>query len=97
MNEKKEFLEKLSGLLQLAQGQGNEIAIEEVKAYFSEDALTEEQMDLVFEYLMAQKISVKGYVKMGSELETELTGEEQTYLKVLCKLIRYGVFFFQKD
>ena len=82
MDEKKEFLEKLSGLLQLAQGQGNEIAIEEVKAYFSEDALTEEQVELVFEYLMAQKVSVKGYVKLGSEeKQEEFTEEEKHYLK----------------
>lgn len=82
MNEKKEFLEKLSGLLQLAQGQGNEITIEEVKAYFSEDALTEEHVELVFEYLMAQKVSVKGYVKLGAEGEkTEFTEEEELYLK----------------
>lgn len=81
MSGEAKFLEKLNGLLKLAKDNGCQITIEEVKAYFSEDALTEEQMALVFEYLMAQKISVKGYVKMGSELETELTGEEQTYLK----------------
>ena len=82
MNEKKAFLERLSGLLKLAQGQGNEISIDEVKAYFSEDALTEEQVELVFEYLMAQKVSVKGYVKLGAEEEkTEFTEEEKAYLK----------------
>ena len=82
MNEKKVFLEKLNGLLKLAQEKGNEITIEEVKAYFSEDALTEEQVELVFEYLMAQKVSVKGYVKLGSEEEQEeFTEEEKQYLK----------------
>lgn len=81
MNEKAAFLEKLNGLLQLAQGQGNQIAIEEVKAYFSEDALTEEQVELVFEYLMAQKVAVKGYVKLASEEKLEYTEEEKQYLK----------------
>ena len=82
MNEKTAFLERLNGLLKLAQGQGNEITIEEVKAYFSEDALTEEQVELVFEYLMAQKVSVKGYVKLGAEEEkAEFTEEEKMYLK----------------
>ena len=82
MSEKTAFLEKLSGLLKLAQGQGNEISIDEVKAYFSEDALTEEQVELVFEYLMAQKVSVKGYVKLGAEEEkTEFTEEEKAYLE----------------
>lgn len=82
MSGKTAFLEKLSGLLKLAQGQGNQVAIEEVKAYFSEDALTEEQVELVFEYLMAQKVVVKGYVKVSSEEhEVEYTEEEQQYLK----------------
>lgn len=82
MNEKTEFLEKLNGLLKLAQGQESQITIEEVKAYFSEDALTEEQIELVFEYLMAQKIVVKGYMKMTSEKkENDYTEEEKLYLK----------------
>lgn len=79
---KTEFLEKLNRLLKLAQGQGNQITIEEVKAYFSEDALTEEQVELVFEYLMAQKVAVKGYVKLTTEEdEVKFTEEEQQYLK----------------
>ena len=84
MNDKARFLEKLSGLLALAKGQESRITIEEVKAYFSEDALTEEQMELVFDYLLAQKISVIGYVKMDigeEEKEVEYTEEEMAYLK----------------
>ena len=81
MSGEARFLEKLNGLLKLAKDNGGQITIEEVKAYFSEDALTEEQMDLVFEYLLTQKISVKGYVKMNSDMEVEFTEEEQTYLK----------------
>ena len=84
MNDKARFLEKLSGLLALAKGQESRITIEEVKAYFSEDALTEEQMELVFDYLLAQKISVIGYVKMDigeEEKEVEYTEEEKAYLK----------------
>lgn len=82
MSEKTEFLKKLSGLSKLAQEQGGQITIEEVKAYFLEDALTEEQIELVFEYLMTQKIVVKGYVKMShEENEVEYTEEERLYLK----------------
>ena len=84
MNDKARFLEKLGGLLALAKGQESRITIEEVKAYFSEDALTEEQMELVFDYLLAQKISVIGYVKMDigeEEKEVEYTEEEKAYLK----------------
>ena len=81
MNEKAEFLEKLSGLLKLAKEQGSQITIEEVKAYFSENALTEEQTELVFDYLLSQKVAVKGYVKMTSEEpQVEYTEEEKAYL-----------------
>ena len=83
MNDKARFLEKLNGLREMAKGQGSQITIDEVKAYFSEDALTEEQMELVFDYLLAQKIIVKGYVKLGAEPEAqvELTEEEKAYLR----------------
>ncbi len=84
MNNKGRFLEKLNGLLALAKDQESRITIEEVKAYFSEDALTEEQMELVFDYLLAQKISVTGYVKMDigeAEKQLEYTEEEKAYLK----------------
>ncbi len=82
MSGKAEFLEKLNGLLKLAQEQGDQITIEEVKAYFSKESLTEEQTELVFEYLMAQKIAVKGYMKMTSgEEKNEYTEEEKAYLR----------------
>jgi len=84
MNDKARFLEKLNGLLALAKDQESRITIEEVKAYFSEDALTEEQMELVFDYLLAQKISVTGYVKMDigeTEKPVEYTEEEKAYLR----------------
>ena len=82
MSGKIEFLEKLNGLLKMAQAQGSQITIDEVKAYFSEDALTEEQMELVFDYLLTQKVAVKGYVKINStEKEEEFSEEEKAYLK----------------
>ena len=43
MNDKVKFLEKLNGLREMAKEQGSQITIDEVKAYFLEDALTEEQ------------------------------------------------------
>ena len=83
MNDKAKFLEKLNGLRVMAKEQSSQIGVDEVKAYFSEDALTEEQMELVFDYLLAQKIIVKGYVKLQSEVEEqmEFTEEEKAYLK----------------
>ncbi len=84
MNDKAEFLEQLNGLLKLAQSQGNQITVEEVRAYFAEGALTEEQMILVFDYLLAQKMAVKGYIKVSAEEEPEqktFSEEEEAYLK----------------
>lgn len=83
MQDKAKFLEKLNGLLVLAKGQGSQITIEEVKAYFCEDALTEEQMELVFDYLMTQKVAVKGYVKLASDADEvkAFSEEEEAYLR----------------
>ncbi|MEE1315411.1 MAG: sigma-70 domain-containing protein [Faecalimonas sp.] len=83
MREKKEFLEKLGDLLQYARKQGSQITSDEVKAYFAKDALTEEQMDLVYEYLFSQNVVVKGYIRMGeeAEAESEFTQEELAYLQ----------------
>lgn len=81
MNGEAKFLEKLNGLLQFAKDSGSQITIDEVKSFFSEDSLSEEQMDLVIEYLMTQKISVLGYVKVGEEAERQLSEEEQLYLQ----------------
>lgn len=81
MKEKALFLEKLNELLVLAKEQGSQITIEEVQHYFAEDALTQEQMELVFEYLLAQKIAVKGYLKVKTVSEKQFTEEEQQYLQ----------------
>lgn len=82
MNEKAEFLKKLNELVEIAKKQGNQIKIEEVQTYFSKENLTEEQVELVFDYLMEQKVSVIGYVKLEEEQEEVLvlTDEEQRYL-----------------
>ncbi len=85
MSGKETFLLKLKGLVEIAQKNGNKITIQEVTDYFSEevfpDALTEEQMELVFDYLLAQRVAVQGYVKMDAKEELELTEEEKAYLK----------------
>ena len=85
MENRAEFLKKLSGLVDLAKEKGNRICIDEVKIYFSEEDLTEEQMELVFDYLLAQKVVVQGYFKMSevedAEQEITYTDEEQAYLE----------------
>lgn len=83
MEGRAEFLNKLNGLVAMAKGQGDQITIDEVKTYFSETGLTEEQMELVFDYLLAQKVVVKGYIKMTEVAEERVTytEEEEAYLK----------------
>ncbi len=83
MEGKAEFLKKLQGLVIFAQEKGNQITIEEVKGYFSEEYLTEEQMELVFDYLLTQKVVVKGYLRMTEEVEETVvfSEEEQAYLE----------------
>ncbi len=83
MEARAEFLKKLNGLVAVAKGQGDQITIDEVRAYFADAALTEEQLELVFDYLLAQKVVVKGYIKMTEAAEEKITytEEEEAYLK----------------
>ena len=90
MEARAEFLKKLNGLVAVAKGQGDQITIDEVKAYFADAALTEEQLELVFDYLLAQKIVVKGYIKMTEATEEKLTytEEEEAYLKEVVTIAK---------
>lgn len=86
MSGKLEFMKKLSQILEMARQQDNHIEIKEVEEFFEEDHLSEEQMDLVCEYLLSEKVAVIGYVKEAGtieeieEEEKHLTQEEQNYL-----------------
>lgn len=87
MDDKILFQQKLAGLLTFCAEKGNVVEKEEVIAYFEGLDLTEEQMVLVFDYLLAQKVLVKRYVKAGELAQQEekealkLTEEEEEYLK----------------
>ena len=60
MADREEFQKKLAELLAKAAAQGNRMTQEELAAFFRDENLTEEQMELVVEFLMAQKIEVAG-------------------------------------
>lgn len=86
MDNKVLFQKKLAGLLALCAENGNVIEKQEVEAYFDGMDLNEEQMILVFDYLLAQKVLVKRYMK-SEELKVKeeesvhpLTEEEKEYL-----------------
>ena len=85
MKDKAEFLKKLNDLVAVVREKGNQITVDEVKTYFSGMDLNEEQIELVFDYLLAQKVVVKGYIKMdmpvSDEAQLVLTEDEEAYLK----------------
>ena len=81
MADRMEFTAKLAGILEVATEQGNRITLEEVH-------LSEEQIGLVCEYLMSQKVVVAGFQqKSGQIIEKEepgvslLGGEEKAYVE----------------
>ncbi len=86
MADKLEFRSKLSGILAIAVEHDYKLTCEQVEQYFEEDSLNKEQMELVFDYLLAQKVAVKGYIKeggsisSGEESQESLTPEEEAYL-----------------
>lgn len=86
MADKIRFQEKLSGILRLAEEKEMRLNIEEIEKYFEDDGLSQEQIALVCDYLLSQKVIVSGYekkpgaVREAGEETKELTGEEQEYL-----------------
>lgn len=71
MSDRLEFQGKLQGVLDLAKSKGQKIALEEVEKYFEEDQLSKEQLQLVCEYLLAQKVAVSGFEKNNASAHEE--------------------------
>lgn len=82
MNNQAEFQKKLGQVLDLAISKDNKLSKEEIEHFFSADKLTPEQLNLVYDYLLAKKVAVAGYAKeMAAEESTvELTQDELDYL-----------------
>lgn len=86
MNQRIQFQEKLRGILDMARAQQNRVTTEEVEHYFEEEQLTDAQTELVYDYLLSQKVAVSGYEKKGGRItdpgeEEKFTEEEKAYLK----------------
>jgi len=88
MSDKLQFQEKLRGILDLAKEQGMRLLKEDIEQYFEADGLSDQQMELVYDYLLAQKVVVRGYIqKSGSvaaadkETVQALSEDDKTYLK----------------
>ena len=84
MSDKLQFREKLKGILELAIEKDKVLNKEEIHQYFEEDHLTEEQMLLVYDYLLSQKVAIKGYLKKETQEEKEekkLSQDDLMYLE----------------
>lgn len=85
MEQKIIFREMLSEIKALADEKGNCLTIQEINDFFANAHLEQEQLELVYEYLKSQKITVKGYEKQNEQAEAlfasrkqeEANGEEQ--------------------
>lgn len=94
MSGKIEFREKLGGILKVAENQNNAVTLEEVEQYFEEDHLSQEQIELVCDYLLSQKVSVSGYKKTKglviekTEEQQKLSPEEEAYMAEYLEELR---------
>lgn len=94
---REEFQKKLLELGALAEESGKRLSGTQVRAFFGDMALTEEQYELIFAYLASRQIVVEGYVpakKGQKEEEAEkpkipLTQEEQNFLRSYQKELEY--------
>lgn len=94
MQEKIIFREMLSELKAYADTKNNVLSKEEIKEFFKNAHLTDEQYEFIYEYLGSQKIAVEGYQKAvpeaeeatdkGDQAETPLqdSQEEDTFLNM---------------
>lgn len=87
MAERMGFQGKLREVLSFAREREDHLLAEDVEKFFEEEALSPEQMELVFQYLTEQGIEVKGYapskgtVRETDEEEEGLSPEEERYLE----------------
>lgn len=95
MADREEFQKKLAKLLETAAAQGNCMTQEELASFFRDEDLTEEQMELVVEFLMAQKVEVADYTgnvseKAGEEEDprASLSEQEKAYVADYLQSIR---------
>ena len=68
MSDRLEFRGKLQGILELAESQEKKITLEEVETYFEEEQLSREQIDLVCDYLLSQKVAVRRWAAFLADL-----------------------------
>lgn len=94
MSDRLEFQGKLQGVLDLAKSKGQKIALEEVEKYFEEEQLSKEQLQLVCEYLLAQKVAVSGFEKNNVSAHEEKEEQKSEEVPALSEEERKYVEFY---
>lgn len=81
--ERAEFQKKLAELSLLAKDKGNSLSTKEIQDFLASLSLNEEQLRLVYEYLAASRITIKGYIpeQTGEKEEIPYTPEELRFLQ----------------
>lgn len=86
MNKELLFAQTLEKVREIAKDQGNCISEEQVKQEFEALELKEEQLQLVFEYLVKHKVGINEPVNMDDYLTDEERNYLQDYLEELAQL-----------
>ncbi len=81
--ERAEFQKKLADLSILAKEKGNSLSTKEIQDFLASLSLNEEQLKLVYEYLAASHITIKGYIPRQTEERQSIpyTPEELRFLQ----------------
>ena len=76
MEERVIFANLLEEFKELADLKGGRVTREEVEEYFSRAGLTDEQLDMICDYLTGQYITVEGYAAKKKETKQTLLADE---------------------
>lgn len=86
MEQKIIFREMLSEVKALADANDNRLTIQEIDDFFANTHLDSQQMELIYDYLISQKIQVVGYEKGETGSAAEAPHSMQLYLDEIAQL-----------
>ncbi len=90
MNKELEFAKTLEKVRALAKEQGNMVSEEQVKEAFATLDLSDEQLQMVFDYLVKHKVGIGEPVNLDDYLTDEERNYLQDYLDEIAGLPTYG-------
>ncbi|BCN30595.1 sigma-70 family RNA polymerase sigma factor [Anaeromicropila herbilytica] len=67
MEDKNKLLEMLNDIIEVAKTKSNELTMDEIKSFLNGLSLDEKQINLVYDYLIANKVKIKGYINPTNE------------------------------